>query len=467
MNMKSLFFALAACATLAFVSCGKASKQVAETNPILTIEGGQVQGVLNDSTDIIVYKGIPYAAAPVGENRWRKPQPVKPWEGVLIADKFGAAAVQHEQSDTTNLYFKEFYWQGDPERSEDCLYLNIWTPSNSPSHPEQKLPVALWIHGGGYVQGYGHEVTMDGDAWAKRGVILVTFNYRLGLLGFFSHPLLNEEDPDGTSGNYGTYDQIAALKWVKNNIAQFGGDPENITIFGQSAGGGSVRNLSISEPSKGLINRAIIQSCGGIDDIVFPNAPTTNEEVAAQGKEIMDKAGLTTLEQMRAASVDELNAALANYGGFPSGVLGPHSDGKVSVLGFKDAVMNNTIADVPFMIGCTTGDGRGPGAAESISRFCEVRDSLGSYPVYRYLFARGLPGPGNVGAYHSSELWYTFQTLGRSWRPFTEADYQLSDEMVDAWTNFCKFGNPNGAEGEAWAPYKKDAPFIKEFDVKK
>lgn len=467
--MKLSYLSLAALSVLALASC-TGTTQVAEENPVLTIEGGQIQGVLNDSTGTVVYKGIPYAAPPVGENRFRKPQPVVAWEGIKNADEFGAAAIQAAQTDTSNLYFKEFYWQGDPVRSEDCLYLNVWAPKGAPAHPEKKIPVAMWIHGGGYMQGYGHEITMDGEAWAEKDVILVTINYRMGVIGFLGHPLLSAEDPEGTSGNYGTYDQIAALKWVKNNIAQFGGDPENITILGQSAGGGSVRNLSISKPSKGLISRAIIQSCGGIDDIAFPNSPTTDPEVALQGKEVMDMAGITTLEQLRSASVEDLTGAVSKYmaekKAYPSGILGPHSDGTVGVLGFKDAVMKNEIADVPFMIGCTTGDG-GAGNQTSITRFCEVRDSLSSQPVYRYLFARGLPGPGNVGAYHSSELWYTFKTLGRSWRPFTEADYVLSDEMVTAWTNFVKYGNPNGETDGEWAPYSKENPYVMTFDIKK
>ncbi len=467
--MRTTFLLLSAVVATVVCSCG-GKTQTEEQNPVLTIEGGQVQGVVSDSSAVVVYKGIPYAAAPVGENRWRRPQPVEAWDGVKLADKFGPAAVQRSQNDTTDLYYKEFYWQGDPVRSEDCLYLNIWTPAGAPAHPDRKLPVALWIHGGGYVQGYGYEVTMDGDAWARNGVILVTFNYRLGIMGYLAHPLLSADDPEHKSGNYGTYDQIAALKWVKNNISQFGGDPNNIMIFGQSAGGGSVKNLAASTPSKRLISKAIIQSCGGIDDIVFPGSPTTLKDVEALGKEVMDAAGLTTLEQLKSASVDEISDAVSKYmqetKKYPSGIQGPFSDGTVTVLGFHDAVMNNTIADVPYMIGSTTGDGGGAGNNPSIDRFCQVRDSLSSKPVYEYLFARGLPGPGNVGAYHSSELWFTFHTLGRSWRPFTPADYELSDRMVKAWTSFAKYGNPNGETGGEWQPYTKENRFRQVFDIR-
>ncbi|MBO7553152.1 MAG: carboxylesterase family protein, partial [Bacteroidaceae bacterium] len=224
-------------------ACGGAQQQK-DLNPVLTVEGGQIQGVLTDSTQVMVYKGIPYAAPPVGNLRWKKPQSVVPWQGVKVMDTFSAASVQAAHN-AGEFYTEEFYFGGDPEFSEDCLYLNVWAPAGTLGDTNAKLPVAMWVHGGAYSAGWGHEITMDGDAWAQRGVILVTINYRLGMLGFLSHPLLSA-DEDGTSGNYGLYDQIAALKWVRNNIAQFGGDPQNITIFGQSAGASSIRNLCAS-----------------------------------------------------------------------------------------------------------------------------------------------------------------------------------------------------------------------------
>ena len=218
-------------------------------NPVLTIEGGQIQGIQTQTEGVVVYKGIPYAAPPAGSLRWREPQPVLSWEGVLTADKFGAAAIQNDQT-PGSFYHKEFFAAGDPERSEDCLFLNIWTPAAG--KPEKKLPVAMWIHGGEYAQGFSHEIEFDGEEWAKRGVILVTINYRLGIYGFLAHPLLSAESPHHVSGNYGIFDQLAAIRWIKKNISRFGGDPDNLTVFGQSAGAGSVQALVASPLSDGF-----------------------------------------------------------------------------------------------------------------------------------------------------------------------------------------------------------------------
>ena len=233
-------------------------------NPVLTVEGGKVQGVPTETPGVTVYKGIPYAAPPVGELRWKEPQPVVPWEGVLVADSFGHPAVQNPH--TPGGYTPEFFFDGDPEFSEDCLYLNIWTPAAG--KPGKKLPVTLWIHGGGYVAGWGSEPEMDGEEWARHGGVLVTFNYRLGIFGFLTHPALSAESPHGVSGNYGMLDQIAALKWVKANIAQFGGDPDQVTIMGQSAGAMSVQTLVTSPLSKDLVSGAIIQSA--TSTTIFP-----------------------------------------------------------------------------------------------------------------------------------------------------------------------------------------------------
>jgi len=449
-------------ALLTLVAC---NSPVKESNPVLTIEGGQIQGVLNDSSQVILYKGIPYAAAPVGDLRWKKPQPVTPWEGIKIADTWGNAAIQASLLNM-DLYTKEFYSDGDPVRSEDCLYLNVWTPADAAGNTERKLPVAMWIHGGAYDHGYGYEKTMDGEAWAQRGVILVTINYRVGILGFISHPLLSAEDPDGVSGNYGTCDQIAALKWIKNNITQFGGDPNNITIFGQSAGGGSIKNLSMSPLSKGLISKAIIQSAGGISEQVAPAVdPKVMDE---QFKKVFDAAGLTTLEQMRAATPDELTKAFDDYNANcePSERVRtrPFADGVVTLEDFTLATKDNSIANIPYMIGCVAGDG--PTSRPGIELFSTIRNSLSDKPVYSYFFNRPLPGDDR-GSFHSSELWYMFHTLDRCWRPFTEADYELADRMTDYWTNFCKYGNPNGNNGDQeWKAGTSDSANVFELNIK-
>ena len=417
---------------------------------VVKVNGGRLQGVASEKADVTVFKGIPYAAAPVGDLRWQAPQPVPAWDGVKLCDEFGPICPQPGNKPGT-FYGDEFYWQGTPEESEDCLYLNVWAPTRTLGK-DAKLPVAMWIHGGAYMNGYGYEVTMDGDEWASRGVILVTINYRLGTFGFLSHPELTAEQ--GQSGNYGTMDQIAALQWIHDNISAFGGDPGRITVFGQSAGAMSVKTLLVSPLSKSLMAGAIIQSGGGMSTRgLTPEG--TQEQFDARGKALMDDAGLTSLAEMRAASSAEILGAIR-------GMLTPHLDGKVVTEGFEEAFMNADIAPVPIMIGYNKDDMGGLGGP-SVDRFCALRDSLG-FPVYEYEFLRELPTdeahPASAaGAFHSAELWYVFGTLDRSWRPFTPADHALSEKMLDAWTAFCKDGNPG------WPAFKQDEPSKQLFDI--
>ena len=429
-----------------------------DRNPVLTIAGGKIRGVLTDSSQVLVYKGIPYAAPPVGDLRWQAPQPVPAWDGVKVCDTFGPIAWQPGNPPGT-FYGDEFYWEGTPEQSEDCLYLNVWAPAKTVGKPASKLPVAMWIHGGAYINGYGYEVTMDGDAWARRGVILVTINYRLGIFGFLSHPGLTAEQ--GQSGNYGTMDQIAALQWVHDNIGQFGGDPDNITVFGQSAGAMSVKTLLVSPMSRDLMAKAIIQSGGGLGARgISPAGEVPQAFFDGQGKSLMDEAGLTDLEAMRAVPAQEIYD-IANATGHR--IRSPHNDGKVITEGFDEALFDGSIAQVPIMIGYTKND-MGGLAGVSVDRFCAVRDSLGC-PVYEYEFLREPPTdeahPASAaGAFHSSELWYMFGTLRNSWRPFTKADYRLSEEMLDAWTSFCRTGNPG------WDAFQYEKPVKHIFDIK-
>ena len=362
--------------------------------PVVKVEGGLLQGVPSEDPSVIVFKGIPYAAPPVGELRLQPPQDVIPWEGVRECSAFSAIAPQPGNAPGT-FYGEEFYWMPQPEQSEDCLYLNIWAPAKAVGKKGAALPVAMWIHGGAFVNGYGFEVSMDGDKWAQKDVILVTINYRLG---------------ENAAGNLNILDQIKALEWINKNIAQFGGDPSNVTIFGQSAGGMSVRTLLISPLAKGLFAKAIIQSGGGM-------------------------------------GLDQLGSILTSA---------PQVDGNVVPEPFDKAVMDGTIADIPIMTGYTSDD-LPFFKEESVGAFCALRDSLGTAPVYEYEFTRDLPGedkdvPDNLpGAFHSAELWYVFGTLGRSWRPFTDEDYALSEEIVSAWTDFCKTGSPGWPE----YPFKK------------
>ena len=445
--MKRIF--LLASAVLMIAAC-------TDKNPVLTIEGGRIQGVPTGTPGVTVYKGIPFAAPPVAGLRWKEPQPVIPWEGVKVADTWGHPAWQ--AAHTPGGYTPEFFFDGDPAFSEDCLYLNVWTPAAG--KPGKKLPVTLWIHGGGYSAGWGFEPEMDGEEWARHGGVLVTFNYRLGLLGFLAHPALSAESEHGVSGNYGMLDQIAALKWVRANIAQFGGDPDHITLMGQSAGAMSVQTLVTSPFSKDLVAGAIIQSGGGLTDgPLLGGTPLAVAE--ASGKELMEWAGYETLEQMRAAPPEELLTIPMRYMMEKKQylMLSPVVDGYAYPETFQEAAGAGRIADVPYMMGCTLDD-MGM-LASGVDRFCFAREAAG-IPAYAYQFARRLPTDGREGvlqgAFHSSELWYMFKSLRFCWRPFVQGDYDLAEQMITFWTNFAATGNPNGADPEVWTPCTAASP---------
>ena len=438
-------------------------------NPVLEIEGGKVQGVSSSAKGVYVYKGIPFAAPPVGDLRWREPQPVIPWEGVKTADTYGPGAMQAKH-DSSNPWTSEFYWE-DPEFSEDCLYLNVWTPA--PGKPEKKLPVAMWIHGGAYTGGWGYEPEFDGKVWAEKGVVLVTINYRLGVFGFLVHPFLTEESPNHVSGNYGLMDQIAALKWIHSNIAAFGGDPDNITILGQSAGAGSVKSLVSSPLTGNLIKKAIIQSGGGVN-VPPAGAPAPTQPAVPQldfignaAKVLFDWAGYDTLEKMRAASTEDIFTLPERYAaetGTPFRLSArPVLDGYLASESFDAAALGGRIKDIPYLIGYTRDD---MGDSEmGIRRFCELRNAAGK-PVYAYQFAHALPddeaGSHDMkGAFHSSELWFMFKSLDHSDRPFTQADWALAEHVVSCWTNFAKTGDP----GLGLKAYSPDAPDFMVFDL--
>ncbi len=423
-----------------------------DKNPVLTIEGGQIQGVETETPGILIYKGIPFAAPPVGDLRWREPQPVIPWDGVRICDTFGAAAPQ-KLTDPGSFYDKEFYAQSPHVKNEDCLYLNVWTPAAGET--KANLPVAMWIHGGAYRNGFGHENEFDGQAWAEKGVILVTINYRLGILGFLAHPELTTESPYSVSGNYGILDQVAALKWIKANIAQFGGNPDQITIFGQSAGAGSVQTLVASPLTKGLIQGAIIQSGGGLGS----RPAVTLGDAEQTGESVMRFYGCTSLEEMRAASAEEFGDFENRTQEFMKAEkrmapLSPIVDGYVLKESFSDAAVNGNLADIPYIIGGTMEDMRGN--SKPVADFCLVLEEKGG-KAYAYQFARPLPGD-SAGAFHSSELWFVFHTLDRCWRPLTEGDEALSQYILGCWTDFAKYGDPNGKGNEIWKPHTKNNP---------
>lgn len=450
--MKNLSLLMLAFMAIAFTSCK-------DSNPVLTVEGGRIQGVPTSTEGIIAYKGVPFAAPPVGDLRWKAPQPVVPWDGVKIADTYGAAAMQTIW-DPTSFYGREWRASDSARFNEDCLYLNIWTPAAG--QKDKKLPVAMWIHGGGYREGFAYEPEMDGGVdWASRGVILVTVTYRLGFFGFLSHPLLSKESPNGVSGNYGVMDQAAALKWIHNNIEQFGGDPNNITVFGQSAGAGSVQTLCASPISKGLISKAISMSGGGLSDM-RPGLPLDTAQVANQ--KMMEFFNVTSLEDMRKLSFDSLTKMTKIYGDTTKKRMffAPVIDNYFLKGTFTTEARANEIPDIPYMFGFTSNDLMDMTAP--VKDFCALRAEKSKKPAYAYLFSRFLPGD-STGAFHSADLWYIFHSLRHSWRPFTKGDEALSLQMVDYWTNFAKYGNPNGEGKETWSAFTTESPKFMILDV--
>ena len=426
--------------------------------PVLTVEGGKISGVQAEVPGVSVYKGIPFAAPPVGDLRWKKPQPVIPWIGVRAADTFGPASVQPDHEIGT-FYQKEFFFAGDPMRSEDCLYLNVWTPAPASG---KKLPVMVWIHGGGYSGGFGFEPEFSGEAFARKGVILVTINYRLGIAGFLAHPLLTAENGGKGSGNYGLYDQLAAVKWVKNNISAFGGDPANITVFGQSAGAGSVQALVSSPLAKGLIHKAIMQSGGGLR----PSNSTTPLKTVEEGwKAFFDHFGITSLEQMKSKSEMELMSMYSEYMKVQHNVRPsqrPVIDGELITDDILKVATSGNELDIPYMLGYTTNDITPDIMRTATMGWSLMLEQQGRKPAFVYHFDRPLPGD-NAGSFHSSELWYVFGTLAHSWRPFELKDYALSEKMVSYWTNFAKKGDPNAPYLPKWNPCSQKDTAVMHF----
>lgn len=471
----------------------------------IKIDSGLIEGIPAGNPAYTVFKGIPYAKPPVGELRWKAPMAPDPWKGVRTCFTFPPISIQ--KNPTHGEFYQKEFFPIAASMNEDCLYLNVWTSATTGT---EKLPVMMWIHGGAYMQGYGHEMEFDGEAFCKRGVILVTINYRLGALGFLAHPELTKKDPTHVSGNYGILDQIQALKWINKNIAAFGGDPDNVTIFGQSAGGGSVQSLISSPLSKGLFHKAIIQSAGGVNTL---GGNMTLEEAEKVGVDICHKIGkdIEELMQMPAEEVRDLvNSAL----GGPNLLMRPNVDGFVLPDNPGDMLASGKHHDVLYMTGSVSGDGglfagvpsktkeefeasirsmygkyadkylelynvQSDADLEHVQKarmkaasmlsprtWAKVHNKLERAPVYIYYFDRDIPGEDRPGAFHSSELWYIFGTLNRSWRPMEAVDYKISLIMTDYWTNFAKFGNPNGEGLPEWPAFTPDKPVTMRMNEK-
>jgi para-nitrobenzyl esterase len=456
-------------------------------------EQGKVQGKAINNGKVNAFLGLPYAAPPVGDLRWKAPAPAAKWKGDRDATKFGAHCAQ-------NKVFEDMIFQ-DAGGSEDCLFLNVYTPADSSD--KSKLPVMFWIHGGGYSGGGSNEPRHNGDFLPTKGVVLVTINYRLGVFGFLATSDLTKE-AGGSAGNYAMMDMVSALQWVKENIKKFGGDPDNVTIFGESAGSFAVSTLMAAQPARGLFAKGIGESGAAFSDVL----PTdTLDTRLKKDDEWVAGLGVKSLAELRALPTDKiLEAVKAKKGGFP-----PDIDGKFLTEQVADTYAAGKQAHVPLLAGWNRDEGSflgngmtadkwkgmsaglfkdrapeflklypgdtdeqaadsaiGYGSDSFIAfgtwKWLEAHRKTGDSPVYRYHFElRALPSKFHPGtfAFHSDDIEYVFGTLdtrpGETVRP---EDRTLSDQFMSYWTNFAKTGDPNGAGLPVWPKYDKDDSLI-------
>lgn len=470
-------------------------------------ENGWVRGLPAADPRITSYKGIPFAAPPVGKNRWRAPQPCEDWDGVLDAFDYARISMQDVPPiDEKNVYTRE--WSIDPDiaMSEDCLYLNVWAPAA----PETKnLPVFVWYFGGGLQVGHPSEMEFDGERLARRGIVVVSVNYRLNAFGFLCHPDITRENPDAPA-NFGHLDQQAGTRWVKRNIAAFGGDPNNITIGGQSAGGGSVMNQLASPQNAGLISRAIVQS--GVSANVYPNSRRFGmtpklEQAEENGVKFFDFLGVKTLEEARAIDettlMEKIRAFKSHWGTVVDGVfcvgdaltlfmqnkrvMCPVLWGRTSSE-FFTAPEDTTQQGVRAMAAETFGSQADeylsllgvtgktpeeiktaaavPGIELAVLSASKMNDrTQAGQHLYYYVFDAEIPGWDNAGTFHSVDLWFFFETLAKCWRPFTGKHYDLARQMCSYWAYFIKNGDPNGVDADGqplptWEPFTWEHPAV-------
>ena len=439
-----------------------------------TIKNGRVCGHPGNNPRITVYKGIPFAAPPVGENRWRAPQPVSDWDGIFDAADFGPISVQDTPGLGTDLYCRE--WHVDPEipMDEDCLYLNIWTPAKS---IDEKLPVLVWYFGGGFQWGYTSEMEFNGEALAKRGIIVVSIAYRLGCFGYLASSEISKESPDAPS-NFGLLDQKAGLHWVYDNIKAFGGDPEKITIAGQSAGGASVMHQLTCPDNFRIIKGAVILS--GIIRLENADAdifkPLDLKGAEKLGEEFFESLGVKNLQEARALSYEEL---FRGYNKFVKDHprMYPIHDGKFCTGDPVERLISGECAKVPIISGNTTDEFSNAGinmVEKSVkSTFISAKENGFKQDLFYYRFDPDIPGDGHEGdsypgTFHSCDLWFFFNNLEKCHRPYEGRHFDLARQMCDYFANFVKTGNPNGEGADRvllpkWMPYSKEAPNEMEF----
>jgi para-nitrobenzyl esterase len=493
------FLALVVALFAAAPAFAKSDARPAVVNAPAGAVQGQSVGALN------VYKGLPYALAPTGWRRWRPPAPAPAWKGVRDAAKFGPACYQ-PSSRTAGIYASE-----PPAMSEDCLSLNIWTPAKA-----QKAPVLVWIHGGALATGSSSEAIYDGARLASQGVVVVSINYRLGVLGYLAHPGLSSESREGVSGNYGLLDQIAALNWVKANIAAFGGDASNVTIAGESAGGLSVMYLMAAPQARGLFAKAIAQSAYMISTPQLRASTFGDYPAETVGTYVAFRLGAKDVAALRAMNPGELTDAAAKAGYAPFGTI----DGRVLPRQLVDVFDLGEQARVPILAGFNSGEIRSlrilappppadaatyaalihekygeladaylklhPATHLAESMLTAPRDALYGWTAerlvakqtavgassYLYLFDHGYPAADAAGlhGFHASEIPYVFGTADRTppaWPkvPPTPEEAGLSEAMVGYWTAFARDGVPSAAGQPAWRPYGEDRAYMAFTDV--
>ncbi|MEZ5892508.1 MAG: carboxylesterase family protein [Parvularculaceae bacterium] len=477
--------------SLLAASCVSSSNSAGD--PVVAVAQGRIEGVRESG--LTIFKNIPYAAAPAGGMRWQPPQPPAAWEGVREAAEFGPSCMQPALPPTS------LYYDPPASMSEDCLSLNIWAPAKA-----KKAPVIFWIHGGSLRIGGAAQPTYDGAVFARRGVVFVSINYRLGVLGWLAHPELTAESPDAVSGNYGLLDQIAALHWVRDNIAAFGGDPDNVTIMGESAGALSVTYLLVSPLAEGLFHKAIAESTGirakpelSRSAYGMPSAETIGQTLAAS-------LGAADLEALRALDAQELTEAATKAGFVSQGTI----DGRALPVQLIEAFDEGRQAKVPLLAGFNSGEARSyryflppvpdsaaeyeaaiargygdlapaflkvyPSTDMAQSMLDVVRDNIFGWaaervvrrqaesgaPAFLYVFDRCYPAAAerDLCAFHAAELPYVFEKIGdaRAYPPNWpmadgESDRALSTAMADYWASFAATGAPQSKAGPAWRPY--------------
>jgi para-nitrobenzyl esterase len=515
MNTRRLIVMAATAACIAFSSVPRVGRSStmpdtshASNRPTVDAPAGMVEGRAEGA--LRVFKGIPYASPPVGPARWKPPGPLPRWAGVRSATEFGPACPQPEARLST-------IYKDDPgPMSEDCLTLNVWTPADA-----RKAPVFVWIHGGAFAGGSGREAVYDGTRLAAQGIVVVTINYRLGVLGFLAHPELSAESPLGTSGNYGLLDQIEALRWVQRNIGTFGGDASNVTIAGESSGGLSVVYLMTAPEARGLFSKAIAQSSYLISAPELKQKKFGTPAAEDIGKYVAAKLGAPNIAALREIDARALvdAARAAGYAPFPT------IDGKVLPRQLVDVFDRGEQAPVPLLAGFNSGEIRSlamlitppllpaapataaeyeriireryldlsdeflrlyPGSDVRESMLATTRDALYGWtaerlvrkqtglgvPAYLYLFDHGYPAAdaASLHAFHASELPYQFGTLDRTpplWPkiPATKQEADLSAAMVGYWASFARTGRPVAANEPDWPGYGSTGAYMHFADV--